>query len=149
MTDTQRSSLRDRARRLVPGLGRLFPLGRVAIIRLHGPIGGSARTLELVELAQRLRELSRVPAVVLDVDSPGGSATASDELFLAFERLAAGRRRRRSSGTRGAVASVTLAGPPERMMARAPNARCGRGRRRRGGSRNTRRIRGPGGRSTG
>jgi protease-4 len=70
-------------------MARLFPEGRVAIIRLNGPIGGSGRTLELLDLAQRLRESSRVPAVVLDIDSPGGSATASDELFLAFERLAA------------------------------------------------------------
>jgi protease-4 len=83
------STFRERARRLVPGAARLFPPGRVAIIRLNGPIGGSARTLELIELAKRLRESSHVPAVVLDVDSPGGSATASDELFIAFERLAA------------------------------------------------------------
>ena len=30
-----------------------------------------------------------MPAVVLDIDSPGGSATASDELLIAFRRLAA------------------------------------------------------------
>jgi protease-4 len=82
-------TVRDQVRRLVPGIGRVFPAGRVAIIRLNGPIGGSARTLELIELAKRLRDSARVPAVVLDIDSPGGSATASDELFIAFERLAA------------------------------------------------------------
>src|SRR3954452_2707224 len=76
-------------RRIVPGASRLFPEGRVAIIRLNGPIGGRGRTLELIELAKRLRESRSVPAAVLDIDSPGGSATASDELFLAFERLAA------------------------------------------------------------
>jgi protease-4 len=38
---------------------------------------------------RRLRESPRVPAVVLDIDSPGGSATASDDLFVALERLAA------------------------------------------------------------
>ena len=54
---------RDRLRRLVPGFGRLFPPGRVAIIRLNGPIAGSGRTLELIELAKRLRESPRVPAV--------------------------------------------------------------------------------------
>jgi protease IV len=89
MTGRLESSWRDRIRRIVPGAGRLFPAGRVAIIRVNGPIGGSGRTLELIELAKRLRESHRVPAVVLDIDSPGGSATASDELFLAFERLAA------------------------------------------------------------
>jgi protease-4 len=70
-------------------LGRAFPPGRVAIIRLHGPIGGSARTIELIELAKAVRESRLVPAVVLDIDSPGGSATASDELLIAFRRLAA------------------------------------------------------------
>jgi protease IV len=82
-------SARDRVRRLIPGLGRVLPPGRVAVIRLYGPIGGSGRTLELVELARRLRESRRVPAVVLDIDSPGGSAVASDQLVIAFERLAA------------------------------------------------------------
>jgi protease-4 len=89
MKSNSSTSWRDRIRRIVPGASRLFPAGRVAIIRVNGPIGGSGRTLELIELAKRLRESSRVPAVVLDIDSPGGSATASDELFLAFERLAA------------------------------------------------------------
>src|SRR5919106_4720712 len=63
--------------------------GRVAILRLHGPIGGAGRTAEWIETARRLRESKRVPAIVLDVDSPGGSATGSDDLFLALERLAA------------------------------------------------------------
>src|SRR5918999_3963100 len=63
--------------------------GRVAIPRLYGPIGGAGRTAEWIETARRLRESKRVPAVVLDIDSPGGSATGSDDLFLALQRLAA------------------------------------------------------------
>jgi protease-4 len=62
---------------------------RVAVLRLFGPIAGGARTADWIELVRRLRESDRVPAVVLDIDSPGGSATASDDLFLALERLAA------------------------------------------------------------
>jgi len=76
-------------RTLIPGMPRLFPPGRIAIVRLYGPIGGGARTADWVELVRRLRESKRVPAVVLDIDSPGGSATASDDMFLALERLAA------------------------------------------------------------
>jgi protease-4 len=83
------ASLLDRLRRLVPGISVPVPRGRVAVLRLHGPIGGAGRTAEWVETAKRLRESKRVPAVVVDIDSPGGSATASDELFLALERLAA------------------------------------------------------------
>jgi protease-4 len=73
----------------VPGLSRLFPIGQVAVLRLHGPIVGGGRSADLTDLAKHLRESRRVPAVVLDIDSPGGSATASDDLFLAFERLRA------------------------------------------------------------
>jgi protease-4 len=81
--------VRDRVRRHLPGLPRLFPAGQVAVLRLHGPIVGGGRSADLTELARHLRESSRVPAVVLDIDSPGGSATAADDLFLAFQRLAA------------------------------------------------------------
>jgi protease-4 len=119
-----RLSTRARLRRLIPGMARLFPAGRVAIIRLHGPIGGSGRTLELIELAQRLRESARVPAVVLDVDSPGGSATASDELFLAFERLAA--RKPLVACIRGTGASgAYLAAVAARRILANPNAIVG------------------------
>jgi protease IV len=69
-------------------LRRTIRPGRVAVMRLHGSIGGG-RTTEWVELARRLRENRRVAAVVIDIDSPGGSASASDNLYLAFERLAA------------------------------------------------------------
>jgi protease IV len=83
------ASLVDSLRARVPGIRRRLPRGRVAILRLYGPIGGAGRTAQWIELARRLRESRRVPAVVLDIDSPGGSATGSDDLFLALERLAA------------------------------------------------------------
>jgi protease-4 len=79
----------SKRRAFMPRLRRLFPPGHVAILRLYGPIAGGARTADWIELVRRLRESRRVPAVVLDIDSPGGSATASDDMFLALERLAA------------------------------------------------------------
>jgi protease-4 len=75
-------------RRLGTWPRRRFPPGRVAVVRLHGPIQGGGRTAEFVELLRHLRESKGVPAVVIDIDSPGGSATASDDLFLAIRRLA-------------------------------------------------------------
>jgi len=81
--------VRDRVRGIVPWKARLFPRGRIAVVRLYGPISGGARSADWIELVRHLRESSRVPAVVLDVDSGGGSAAASDDLFLALERLAA------------------------------------------------------------
>ena len=116
--------VRERVQRLVPGLARLFPAGRVAIIRLNGPIGGSGRTSELIDLAKRLRESSRVPAVVLDVDSPGGSATASDELFIAFERLAAQKPLVASIRGTGASGAYLAAVAARRILAN-PNAIVG------------------------
>jgi len=66
---------------------RLRP-GRVAVIRLYGTIGGGARSADWVEIVKELRRRKSVPAVVLDIDSPGGSASASDYLYLALKRLA-------------------------------------------------------------
>ena len=71
-----------------PRIRRMRP-DRVVVLRLFGTIGGGERTANWIELVRRLRESERVPAVVLDIDSPGGSATASDDMFLALERLAA------------------------------------------------------------
>ena len=62
---------------------------RVAIVRLYGPIGGGDRNAELLELIRRLRVNRRVPALVVDIDSPGGAATASDNVYHALHRLAA------------------------------------------------------------
>ena len=121
---TRPETFRDRARRIVPGLSRLFPAGRVAIIRVNGPIGGSGRTLELIELAKRLRESPRVPAVVLDIDSPGGSATASDELFIAFERLAAAKPLVASIRGTGASGAYLAAMAAQRVLTN-PNAIVG------------------------
>jgi protease IV len=81
-------SLLRRVRRLFR-IPSPFPPGRVAILHLYGPIQGAGRTAEWIETARRLRESSRVPAVVVDIDSGGGAASASDDLFLAIERLAA------------------------------------------------------------
>lgn len=62
--------------------------GRIAVLRLYGPIAGAGRTADWIESVRRLRESDHVPGVVLDVDSGGGSAPASDGLYLALERLA-------------------------------------------------------------
>jgi protease-4 len=90
MTSVERSgTIAGRIRRVLPGSGLHVPPGRVAVLRLYGPILGAGRTSEWIELARRLRESKRVPAVVLDIDSPGGSAAGSDDLYLALARLAA------------------------------------------------------------
>jgi protease IV len=78
-------NLRD----LLPGPRRRMKSNRVAIIRLYGPINGGERSADWIELVRRVRESKKVPAVVLDIDSPGGSAAASDNMYVALARLAA------------------------------------------------------------
>jgi protease IV len=82
-------TIAGRLGQLLPGRSLHIPSGRVAVLRLYGPILGAGRTAEWIELARRVRESRRVPAVVLDIDSPGGSAAGSDDMFLALARLAA------------------------------------------------------------
>jgi protease-4 len=78
------------AGRLFRGMrGKRLTPGRIAVIRLYGPIGGGPRTADWVETVRHLTRRKTVPAVVLDIDSPGGSASGSDYLFLALKRLAA------------------------------------------------------------
>lgn len=121
--NTPQRPLADRLRRLLPGMRAPLPHGRVAIVRLHGPIGG-ARTSEQIELVRHLRESRRVPAVVLDIDSPGGSASASDDLFLGLERLAA--HKPLVAAIRGTGASgAYLAAMASRRILANPNAIVG------------------------
>ena len=61
---------------------------RVAVLELHGTIGASIRSQQYVPLLRKLREDNRTAAVVLDIDSPGGSATVSDYLYLETRKLA-------------------------------------------------------------
>jgi protease-4 len=93
-------------------------------VRLYGPIGGPARTTELIELIRHLRESRRVPACVVDIDSPGGSATGSDGLYVAFERLAA--RKPLVAVIRGTGASgAYLAAVAAHRIVASPNAIVG------------------------
>jgi len=69
----------------------------VAVVEVHGPIVSRARfavgplaTEERIVAAIRVARMSRrVGAVVLHIDSPGGSALASDRIHHEVERLAA------------------------------------------------------------
>ena len=67
-----------------------IPMGpgpRIALVEVHGPIMQGARVAETVRLLRGLEDNERVRAVVLDVDSPGGSAALSDLIHRAVLRL--------------------------------------------------------------
>jgi protease-4 len=109
-------------RRLLTGR-RLAP-GKVAVLRLYGPITGGQRSAEWLESVRKLRTSKRVPAVVLDIDSPGGSAAAADYLFLALQRLDAEKplvAHVRGTGASGAY----LAAMAARHLVVAPNSLIG------------------------
>ncbi len=64
----------------------LFP-PRVAVVEVAGQIGARLNPRELARTFNSIAENPRYPAVVLDIDSPGGGAAASEALYLATKRL--------------------------------------------------------------
>jgi protease-4 len=66
-----------------------FDRPRIAIVEMFGGIGGAVKTPEYARLMRRLIDSDGVRAVILDIDSPGGSATASEYLFRMTKKLSA------------------------------------------------------------
>jgi protease-4 len=60
----------------------------VAVVEMEGAIGPRLKAAEYVKLFRSLEENQHVRAVVLDIDSPGGSATGSSYLHLGVKALA-------------------------------------------------------------
>ncbi|GBD11411.1 Putative signal peptide peptidase SppA [bacterium HR23] len=62
--------------------------GRIALIEVHGTIGGSVRPTVLEPLLEAVRRARWLRALVLDINSPGGSAGASDALYRKVKAIA-------------------------------------------------------------
>ncbi len=62
---------------------------RIAVVQVRGAIGGAARTDDLIRTIGQARRNARVRAVLLEIDLPGGTAIASEQLYVAVRRLAA------------------------------------------------------------
>jgi protease-4 len=60
---------------------------RIAVLEISGQIGMQVRGAEMVRAIKGLAEDARVRAVVVEVDSPGGSAPVSDAIHRALRRL--------------------------------------------------------------
>lgn len=60
---------------------------KIAVLEISGAIGPQVRGPEMVRMIKHLREDPRVAAVVVEVDSPGGSAAVSDQIYRALQRL--------------------------------------------------------------
>lgn len=69
-------------------LGRFFNPSRIAVVEVFGALGSSERTARYVGSLRALSRNPAVRAVVLDIDSPGGTVSASDYLHRSVEKLA-------------------------------------------------------------
>ena len=60
----------------------------VAVIEIHGVIGNHVKIPEFSRLIDSVAGNPRQKALLLDIDSPGGSATGSEVLYRAIQRVA-------------------------------------------------------------
>ncbi|WP_435175162.1 S49 family peptidase [Halorussus sp. AFM4] len=61
------------------------PDGTVAVIEVHGTITGDTAAAAVADLREA-RKNDSIRAVTLDINSPGGTAAASEQLYLAVKR---------------------------------------------------------------
>jgi protease IV len=62
---------------------------RIAVLPLKGVIGGTLHAVDVTRQLDRVRDDRNIRALVLDIDSPGGSAVESEALYRATKRVAA------------------------------------------------------------
>ena len=60
----------------------------VAVVEIHGIIGGRVRVPVYERLLDSIARSHRYRAVLLDIDSPGGSATGSELLYHSLQKVA-------------------------------------------------------------
>lgn len=90
---------------------------RVAVVEMHGVIGPRVRPYDFTQLLRQIAGNARYRAVVLDIDSPGGSAHASEDIYLAARKLAAKKPLVAAVRGVGASGSYMIACAAERIFA--------------------------------
>ena len=60
---------------------------RIAVIELFGAIGSPAKTSEWVRMLKAIEENSHIRAMVVDIDCPGGGASASEYMYSAVSKV--------------------------------------------------------------
>src|SRR3972149_2766890 len=86
-TAHRRRSAMDGILPFAPELPWMAP--RIAVLEISGTIGMTVRGPEMVRTINALAEDARVRAVVVEVDSPGGSAPVSDAIHRSLRKLSA------------------------------------------------------------
>jgi len=69
-------------------MGLLRRAKKVGVIEMNGMIGRGVRPVDQLPLLERARDSGRIGALVLAISSPGGSAPASEEIYLGVARVA-------------------------------------------------------------
>lgn len=90
---------------------------RVAVVELTGVIGVRLHARDCTHLLRRIGENPRYRAVVLDIDSPGGSAFASEDIYASVRRLVAAKPVAAAIRGVGASGSYMVACAGERIWA--------------------------------
>ncbi len=67
---------------------KLLSRSSIGVIEIFGVIGGGSKVQAQTQLIDRVRRDSRFKAVVVDIDSPGGAAPASEVLYRSLRRTA-------------------------------------------------------------
>ena len=98
---------------------------RVAVVELSGVIGLRLHSREFNKLLTGVRENRRIKAVVLDIDSPGGIAHSSEDIYLAAQQLGQAKPLVASIRGVGASGAYMVACAAERIFA-IPSAIVGR-----------------------
>ncbi len=88
--------------------------GRIALVSVRGPIIDPAPVLEWLRTLERKAE---VKGILLRVDSPGGGAAASQEIYSALARLAQGKPIAASMGATAASGGLMVSMAAERIFA--------------------------------
>ncbi len=61
---------------------------RIAVAELFGAIGSPAKTTEYIRMLRAIEENAKVRALVIDIDSPGGSAGPSEYIYRSVAKVA-------------------------------------------------------------
>ena len=65
--------------------------GRIAVVELFGVIGSAVRRAVYGPIFEDIRRSSAIRALVVDIDSPGGSAMDSEYIHMSLSKIAATR----------------------------------------------------------
>ena len=90
--------------------------GQVAVVELFGVIGGAVRSAVYGRIFDDIRRSRAIRALVVDIDSPGGSAIASEYLHYSLSRVAESKPVVGFRGGRGASGGYMLSCAAKRVV---------------------------------